>query len=179
MEMTVILTLPARTTPPWAAAATADPPTPAADPVSAVWQALSIDSTPAVMEEQEYPVRQAPWHRRLLALGEVLYTIRLPETSGEAECARCGTRFRAAGPTGHANDEPICDICLLECEEELGMVLALVAVVRGFSTARCETAEEHWEALEEVGAFARIYERVAARSGPPRMILPDSWLPKA
>ncbi len=102
---------------------------------------------------------------------QITHSIRLPEYPGETECARCGELFPAAGPTGHANDDPICDLCLLECEEGLGMVLAQVAVARAFAVSEFDSAEEHWEALRELGAFARVYELVASRSGPPRMIL--------
>ncbi len=109
--------------------------------------------------------------RRLLALGEVLYSIRVPEVPGEIECGSCGTRFLAAGPTGHADEDPICDLCLLVASEGLGMVLGLVAVVRAFAAPPYEKSEDYWDALAEVGAFGRIYERVAARSGPPRLIL--------
>lgn len=109
--------------------------------------------------------------RRLLALGEVLYSIRIPEVAGETECASCGAHFFAAGPTGHADEDPICDLCMLVASEGLGMALALVAVVRAFAAPPYERSEDYWEALAEVGAFGRIYERVAARSGPPRLIL--------
>ncbi len=133
-------------------------------------QALTIDPA-LVIVDHERPKRESPGSRWVLALDQVLYSIRLPDHPGETECARCGELFPAAGPTGHANDEPICDLCLLECEEELGMVLALVAVVRAFAVSRYETAEEHWESLEELGAFSRVYELVASRSGPPRLIV--------
>ncbi len=103
--------------------------------------------------------------------GHVVYSIRLPEYPGETECGLCGDLFPAAGPTGHANDDPICDLCLLELKESLGMVLAQIAVVRAFAVSEYESAEEHWEALEELGAFSRIYELVATRCGPPRLIV--------
>ncbi len=106
-----------------------------------------------------------------LSLEQVEYSIRVPEDPGEAECSRCGDPFPAAGPTGYANNDPICDLCLLECEEKLGMVLALVSVARAFAVSRSEAAGEHWEALEELGVFTRVYELVATRSGPPRMIV--------
>jgi hypothetical protein len=109
--------------------------------------------------------------QRLLALGEVLYSIRVPEPSGEVECGSCRTRFLAAGPTGYADDDPICDLCLLVASEDLGMVLALVAVVRAFAAPPYEKSRHYWAALAEVGSFGRIYERVAARSGPPRLML--------
>ncbi len=134
------------------------------------WQARTIDPA-LVIIDHELPQREAPGSRWVLALEQVMYSIRLPEHPGETECARCGEPFPAAGPTGHANEEPICDLCLLECEEALGMVLALAAVVRAFAVSRSESAEEHWEALEELGAFARVYELVASRSGPPRLIV--------
>ena len=170
METTITPTTPSCTT-----TLRTAPPT-AARPAPGPWQALSIDSTLVVVED-EYPLREAPSSRRFLALEQVLYSIRLPEQPGETECGRCGERFRAAGPTGHANEEPICDVCLLECEEELGMVLALVSVVRTYASSSFESAEDHWEGLEEVGAFVRIYERVASRSGPPRIFRRYPWRP--
>ena len=121
------------------------------------------------MEEKTTAVDESQARAPLLA--QISYSIRLPDEPGEAECARCGDEFRATGPTAHANDEPICDVCLLEAREELGMVLALVAVVRAFAADPYESAEEHWDALEEVGAFARIYEDVASRSGPVRLFV--------
>lgn len=99
----------------------------------------------------------------------VLYSIRVPRPAGPAICARCRVRFPAAGPTGYAEDSPICDMCLLEGSQELGMVLALVAVVRAFGVVRASSHEDYQEALGELGAFARIYERFAAKSGPPRI----------
>lgn len=128
-------------------------------------------STALVVVQHELPMREAVWNRRYVALEAVVYSIRLPDHPGATACARCGERFRAAGPTGHANDEPICDLCLIECEEQLGMVLALITISRSYGGERHETPEEHWEALEELGAFVRIYEQVAARCGPPRLIL--------
>ena len=100
-----------------------------------------------------------------------MYSIRLPKHPRETECARCKELFSATGPTGHANDVPICDLCMLECEEGLGMVLAQIAVTRAFAASRFESADEHWDALEELGMFSRVYELVASRSGPPRLIV--------
>lgn len=140
-------------------------------------QTRSIATAVVVVDPESLPL--ASWNERRLALDQILYSIRLPEQPGECECVRCGARFRAAGPTGHADGEPICDLCLLECEEELGMVLALVSVVRAYASSLYGSPEEHWAALEEVGAFARIYERVAAaRSGPGRFFRPDLSRPK-
>lgn len=141
------------------------------EPTPPARQALAIGPA-VVVVDPELPMRASPWSHRRLALQTVLYSIRLPDRAGAVECARCGQRFHAAGPTGHANEEPICDLCMLECEEALGMVLALVAISRSYGGAGYATVEERWDALVELGAFVRIYERVAARSGPAREILP-------
>lgn len=138
-----------------------------------VGRGRSIGSTVVVFEPEPLWKLTTASGRRL-GLEQVIYSIRLPDAAGEIECARCGTRFRAAGPTGHADESPICDLCLLECEEELGMVLALVSVVRSYASMHFGSARQHWEALEEVGAFAHIFETVAmARSGPGRVFHPD------
>ncbi len=49
------------------------------------------------------------------------------------------------------------------------MVLALISVVRAYANMK-GTPEEWQAALEELGAFARIYDRFAAKSGPVRII---------
>ena len=46
------------------------------------------------------------------------------------------------------------------------MLLAVVAVTRAY--AGVKDAEEREEALRELGAFARVYEAVAAKSWPAR-----------
>ncbi len=120
----------------------------------------------AVYEVEAEPAAGWPWED---ALEKVPYSIRIPEPAGPARCARCRVRFSAAGPTGFAEDNPICDMCLLEGSAELGMVMALVAVVRAFGTVRPSDQEDYREALAELGAFARIYERFAAKSGPARV----------
>lgn len=138
-----------------------------------VWREPPIGSAVVVFESEPLWKMAAASGRRL-GLEQVIYSIRLPDRIGEVRCARCGTRFRAAGPTGHADELPICDLCLLECEEELGMVLALISVVRAYASMPYGSAREHWEALEEVGAFSHIFERVAmTRSGSGRIFRPD------
>ncbi len=48
-------------------------------------------------------------------------------------------------------------------------MLALVAVARAFAVA-CRKARGHDpEALEELGYFACVYERIAAKAGPMRV----------
>ncbi len=107
-----------------------------------------------------------PWSE---TLENVIYSIRVPQPAGEMRCPRCRVSFSAAGPTGFAEDVPICDMCLLEGSQELGMVMALVAVVRAFGIVQPASYEDYQQALAELGAFSRIYERFAAKSGPPRI----------
>lgn len=112
----------------------------------------------------------APLHvgprRSATAVDEWL--IRLPEATADVLCRRCRGELRLAGPTGYHRGSPVCDPCLLEGCPPLGMVLALVAVTRTFGGLEEVVGAEADEALEELGAFARIYERFAAASGPPR-----------
>lgn len=91
--------------------------------------------------------------------------IRSPLVGEWLACWSCGVDFLAAGPTGYIDDRAVCDLCLLQRHQPLGMVLALVAVSRAFANA---DPGEHAVALTELGAFARIYERLARRFGPPR-----------
>ncbi len=98
------------------------------------------------------------------------YSIRVPPRAGRVTCPGCGLSFFAAGPTGYAEEQPVCDLCLLLSCQELGMVMALVAVVRMFGSFEPLTAEEYSLALTELGGFARIYERFAAKAGPARVI---------
>ncbi len=104
----------------------------------------------------------------------VPYAIRIPVPAGDVTCPRCGQRFQAAGPTGYAGDQPICDLCLFEGSQPLGMLLALAAVVRAFGALDSGAGEKYLQASEELAAFARIYEIVAAKSGPARPFrIPD------
>lgn len=119
----------------------------------------------AVYDAEAEPAAGWPWAE----LENVQYSIRLPQPPGMARCARCRVRFSAAGPTGYAEDSPICDMCLLEGSQDLGMVLALVAVVRAFGAVQPASRADYDEALSELGAFARIYESFAVKSGPPRI----------
>ena len=95
-----------------------------------------------------------------------IYSIRFvgPDTS----CADCGCRVQGAGPVGHRDGEPLCDLCLFEASADLAMLLALVAVCRTYAAAVATEPEEWLNALRELGAFVRIYERIAAKTGPPR-----------
>ena len=94
------------------------------------------------------------------------YSIQVAKSPGTL-CAECAEPT-GAGPIGCLDEEPICDMCLLEGCHELGMVLAVIAVARAFASIDPRQVREQREALEELGAFVRIYERFAAKSGPPR-----------
>ena len=98
---------------------------------------------------------------------EPLYSIRVADRPGTV-CAACGMQETGAGPVGYLGDEPICDFCLLERSADLGLVLAVIAVVRAYAGAG-GTPEQHQQALAELGAFARIYHRAASKSWPVRM----------
>jgi hypothetical protein len=95
------------------------------------------------------------------------YSIRVPDLPGLVACEVCDRQFAAEGPTGHLDETPICDLCLLELESQLGMVLALVSVVRSFSQTE-ERATAPGAAAVEVLAFSKIYGRFADRFGAPR-----------
>lgn len=110
---------------------------------------------------------------------EEKYTIRLPATPGPTLCSDCGRSFVATGPVGHANGEVRCDLCFLQACNPLGMVLAVVTMVRGIGAIPPPHGPMERSALEralaELYAFARIYERHAARWGPRRadFVLPE------
>ncbi len=105
---------------------------------------------------------------------EPAYSIRLAANAG-TPCPLCGAAT-GSGPVGYHGDQAICDLCLLEGSNELGMVLALVAVVRAYGSVEQASSDERRDALNELGAFARIYERFAAKSGPARMFLPRLFI---
>ncbi|MEO1369292.1 MAG: hypothetical protein AAFX50_19105 [Acidobacteriota bacterium] len=108
-----------------------------------------------------------------------LYSIRVPRVASRVCCPICTSSFVAAGPTGHLDDRPICDLCLLERETQLGLVLALVAVTRSYGGGwpQDELEEEH--ARIELMAFARIYDAKASRFAPARPVDPDWMWPDA
>ena len=102
------------------------------------------------------------------ALATLEYSIRIPHHHGRRRCATCSGVFRAAGPTGFAGEIPICDLCLFRGDPQLGMIIALIAVSRNFARSPKSIFETFFQALLELGAFARLYETFAARYGPPR-----------
>src|SRR5262245_50164436 len=46
--------------------------------------------------------------------------VRVPRKPSLVSCQLCLEIFAAQGPTGHLDDAPICDRCLLEQESQLG-----------------------------------------------------------
>ena len=96
-----------------------------------------------------------------------LYSIRVAENPGIL-CTACGNQETGAGPVGYLDDEPICDLCLLERNTDLGLLVAMTAVARAYA-ATDGTPDERQEALAELGVFARIYHRIASQSWPARM----------
>ena len=107
------------------------------------------------------PAAPAPSHQR--------YSIRLAEKPG-TPCAAC-LEPTGTGPVGFLGEEPICDVCLLRDSPMLGMVLALVAVTRDYGAFEPSSSGQWQAAMAQLGAFARIFERFAARFGPRRRIL--------
>lgn len=101
-----------------------------------------------------------------------LYSIRVADQPG-SPCATC-KRSTGHGPVGYRGDAPICDLCLLEASTPLGLTLALVAVARAFAIGRPSVRLDASIALAKLGAFARIFERVASTWGPARSFVdPD------
>ncbi|MCP3957431.1 MAG: hypothetical protein GY719_06230 [bacterium] len=97
------------------------------------------------------------------------YNIRVADQPG-TPCALCEAPT-GAGPAGTLDEQTVCDRCLLEGCHVLGLLLALEAVVRAYGSLAPGDPERD-DALAELGAFARVYERFAARSGPPRTVFP-------
>ena len=94
------------------------------------------------------------------------YSIRLADEPG-APCIRCSAPT-GMGPIGDLAGTPLCDRCFLADCHELGLVLALIAFVRGFGSADPEDREARDRTLAELARFADIFEHVAAAWGPPR-----------
>lgn len=97
-----------------------------------------------------------------------VYVIR-DAVAASAVCAACGREITGSGPAGYRDDDPVCDPCLFEGNPTLGLVLALVAVNRCYGALTRGRGEELWDALKEMGIFARVYESVAAKAGPARL----------
>ncbi len=104
---------------------------------------------------------------RTTSAGEPTYSIRAA-AAGPTACAACGHEVAGGAPLGLRGEEPLCDPCLLEASPQLGLMLALAAVARAFAEACRQARGQHPGALEELGTFACVYERIAAKAGPMR-----------
>ncbi len=104
---------------------------------------------------------------RTMSASEPACSIRAA-AAGPTACAACGHEFAGGAPLGLRDEEPLCDLCLLEASPQLGLMLALVSVARAYAVACGKGRKQNPEALEELGFFARVYERIAAKSGPMR-----------
>jgi len=134
-------------------------------------EALSVTAA-AVDEPQEELAR---WMREVTSETPT-YSIRVPAPSREVDCPGCGHRFLAAGPTGFADDRPICDGCLFGCSHPLGMLLALAAVARLFGGAEPVLSPTYGAMLDDLTAFTRVYAHYAAQWGPLRPFHLDELL---
>lgn len=89
-------------------------------------------------------------------------------TRAVVSCGRCGNFLSAGGPTGCLGREPICDVCLLEGDSQLGMLVALGSVARLYAQFDREDGSAREIAAAQLLAFARIYDRFAHRFAPMR-----------
>ncbi len=122
------------------------------------------DSTPTSGEFAEWTVGD-----------DSSYSIRLAKSPGT--CAVCRDQDTGIGPVGYLDESPICDLCLLERSTDLGMIIALVSVVRAFATIRSDGSRDYQEALKELRFFARLFHQIASKSWPARLFrLPNSIL---
>lgn len=97
-----------------------------------------------------------------------VYSIRVGDGE-ELRCASCGRRASGAGPVGYRDEETVCDLCLFEGNATLGMVLALISVIRAYAALSSRAPRDLLDALGEVDTFARIYECFAAKTSPLRV----------
>ena len=107
-----------------------------------------------------------PSHRTPRPALRPRFSIRLAEKAG-AVCSICDEPT-GSGPIGCCEGEPICDRCLIEGCHELGMVIALISIVRGIACLEPVNEDQEQAALGELREFAKIYEQIARRLGPPR-----------
>lgn len=116
--------------------------------------------------ESELALPRPRLARRLDTLTQL--SIRVPSPSTIARCEFCGKIFPAQGPTGYYEERPICDRCLLEHENQLGMIMALGLFTRTYARLAAEGGMHASDAATEMLAFAKVYELFADAFGPPR-----------
>ncbi len=124
--------------------------------------ALSTPAPTATLEEGDPRPRPQALPETVKA-EEPRYSIRIAKTPGT--CAVCRKHDTGIGPVGYSGEEPICDLCLLGESTDLGMILALIAVVRAYGSIKSGEPD----ALNELGFFARLFHQIASKSSPVRV----------
>ena len=107
--------------------------------------------------------------RFVLSLGG--YSIRITEEA-DTPCAIC-SEPAGSGPVGHFEDSPICDRCLDEGCQDLGMILALITAARIHDSLVRQHPDEQAVHLETLSAFIASFGRFATRWGPIRSVQPS------
>ena len=122
-----------------------------------------------------HPKRSRPSDPRPLPLtppldlgqGPTGYSIRIAVLPG-TPCKFCGTTS-GAGAVGHFFDDPICDRCCATHCLDLGMVLALIDVMRCHAILKAENSEAARARQGKVDTFLQIFETMVSHWGPPRV----------
>ncbi len=95
---------------------------------------------------------------------DYLYSIR-NLTEQENTCTCCDTAL-GPGPTGFRDNEPLCELCMIDDSPRLGIVLMLVAMARA-----CTQGHRRYPAapifVGQLMVFARLFDNVFRREGIP------------
>lgn len=128
------------------------------------WEPSTVVSDPALE-----PVER-PWPPPSSGApaGEGRFSIKMPAVPGVFPCAICARFVAARGPTAHLDDDVVCDVCLLERESQLGMLIALASITRLYASFDENDGAAANVAAAQLLAFARIFEVFARRCGPGR-----------
>ena len=128
----------------------------------------------ASLSPEADPARLLGAPSREVETPEPFYSIRVADRPGVV-CAVCGEHETGEGPVGYLGEDPICDLCLLKGSPVLGLLVAVACVTRSYGALEGGSVREQLAALRELGAFARIYEAVSAKTWVARMfqVLPS------
>lgn len=96
------------------------------------------------------------------------YSIRITEEA-YTSCAVC-SEPTGSGPVGYFEDAPICDRCLDEGCQDLGMILTLITAARIYDSLVRQSPYEQAAHLETFGAVVAYFGRFATRWGPIRIV---------
>ena len=90
------------------------------------------------------------------------YSIEINRSPGRP-CANCRAHNSAEGPVGHQDGDPICDVCLLVGDQDLGLLLALGILVRAYAADVEQSSERsQTEGLRLLSLFAMLFDRQAS-----------------